>query len=45
MKTDNQTTADKQEYQAPEMCELGDISTLTLTGPANAPDGNMSTQA
>lgn len=39
MKTENQTTIAKQEYQAPELSELGVLSDLTLASNTNTNDG------
>lgn len=39
MKTENQTAA-KQEYQTPELSELGSLAELTLVGVANNSDAN-----
>lgn len=39
MKNENQTTAAKQEYQAPQLSELGGLSDLTLGAATVGDDG------
>jgi hypothetical protein len=43
MKTENQTVAAKQEYQAPELNELGRLTELTLTNGGVGGDGTTQT--
>ncbi len=40
MKNEIQTAAAKQEYQAPQLSELGKFSELTLIGNSNVDDAN-----
>jgi hypothetical protein len=40
MKTENQTTAVKQEYQVPVLSELGRLNDITLNAAASGSDGN-----
>lgn len=39
MKTENQTVAAKQEYQSPQLSELGVLSDVTLNSNQNGTDG------
>jgi len=41
MKTDNQTAAAKQEYQSPQLSELGVLSDVTLNSDHNGTDGGQ----
>lgn len=41
MKNEVQAAAAKQEYQAPQLSELGNLTDLTLNGTAPSVDGGL----